>query len=49
MLIWLIATGGVDPRLVKAAQSATEKATTLPGKSAANRKRVPWEEVAIAL
>jgi hypothetical protein len=45
MLLWLISAGGVTPRLVKAARSEADKATSLPGKSAAIRKHVPWEEI----
>jgi hypothetical protein len=49
MLLWLINAAKVKPRLVKTALSAAEQASSLPGKSAAIRKYVSWEEVANVL
>ncbi len=49
MLLWLIEAGRVKPDLVRAAKRATGRAGTMPGKSAAIRKHVPWSEVVKAL
>lgn len=46
MLLWIIEAAGVKPALVKAANRASASGSTLPEKSAAIRKLVPWEELA---
>src|SRR5437764_6090445 len=45
MLLWLINAAGVKPGLIRAAQQASSRASTLPSKSASIRKLVPWSEV----
>lgn len=49
MLLWLISASEVAPQLVKAAQESAGAASSMPGKSAAIRKCVPWPLVAAAL
>ena len=49
MLLWLIAAAEVAPGFVRAAQEAANAAQSMPGKSAAIRKCVPWPVVAAAL
>lgn len=49
MLSWLIDAAGVDPMTVASARRAARKGQTLGQKSAAIRKRVPWEELFGAL
>jgi len=49
MLLWLIAAAGVKPSLVAAARREAAHATTMPGKSAAIRKHVPWPILCAAL
>lgn len=49
MLLWLISASEVAPQLVKAAQESAGAASSMPGKSAAIRKCVPWPIVAAAL
>jgi len=49
MLLWLIASAGVKPGLVRTARLASGKVSTLPGKSASIRKHVPWSVVVEAL
>jgi hypothetical protein len=49
MLLWLVAAARVNPDLVHAASRASNRAATMPGKSASIRKHVPWSEVAAAL
>ena len=49
MLLWIIKAARVNPRLVKAAQSASDRAKTMQEKSAAIRKHVPWKEVSAVL
>ena len=49
MLHWIISAGGVRPKLIKAARSASLHAVSLQQKSAAIRRLVPWEELMEAL
>lgn len=49
MLLWLVDTAGVDRQLLATAQLAAATATSLPGKSAAIRKHVPWPTIVEAL
>ena len=49
MLLWLIGAAGVKPALIKTARLASSRGSTLPGKSASIRRRVPWSVVATAL
>jgi hypothetical protein len=49
MLLWLLKAAGVQPKLVKDAQAASKKGSTLQEKSAAIRKIVPWEIVEYTL
>lgn len=49
MLLWLMKAARVKPKLVKAAQSASDRANTMQEKSAAIRKHVSWQEVSPAL
>ncbi len=45
MLLWLIEAAGVPRAAVQKARVAAARASTLSSKSAAVRKRVPWEMV----
>jgi hypothetical protein len=49
MLLWIIAAAGVKPSLVNAARRVSTHGSTLQQKSAAIRRLVPWEELAVAL
>ncbi|HRF48208.1 MAG TPA: hypothetical protein PLC98_11340 [Anaerolineales bacterium] len=45
MLLWLISACGVDRKLAKAAQQATEGVPTMMQKSGAVRRLVPWHTI----
>ena len=49
MLLWLISAAGVNAAAVRRARSASARASSLAGKSAAIRNRVAWSEVVAAL
>jgi hypothetical protein len=49
MLLWIIDAACVRPELVKAAKRASAIETTLPAKSSAIRRLVPWDVLAGAL
>lgn len=49
MLLWIIETAGVEPKLVKKAKSVVDDKKTLQANSAAIRRIVPWEMLANAL
>ena len=49
MLLWIIVAAKVNGDLAKSAQSACNRVSTMQKKSAAIRKQVPWEAVAMAL
>lgn len=49
LLIWLTEAAGVDAQLVLQAKQAADSANSMPGKSAAIRKLIPWELVCDAL
>jgi hypothetical protein len=49
MLTWLIEAAGIAPELVRKACRSSAAATSLPQKSAAVRKHVPWHELCKAL
>ena len=49
MLLWLITASGIDPKIVAAAKHTITKLPTLPQKSAAIHKYIPWEVLAAAL
>jgi hypothetical protein len=45
MLLWLIEAAGVPLQLVRKTRRASAVASTLPQKSAAVRRHVPWHEL----
>lgn len=49
LLLWLTEAAGVDARLVLRAKDAAASANSMPGKSAAIRKLIPWQLVCGAL
>lgn len=49
LLLWLVAAAGLRADLVASARASAEAATTMPGKSAAVRRQVPWATVCEAL
>lgn len=49
MLLYLIKAAGVEPPMVKAAEEAAARGTTMMQQSGAIRKQVPWDTVREAL
>jgi hypothetical protein len=49
LLLWLTAAAGVDTELVLRATEAAASANSMPAKSAAIRKLIPWDVVCEAL
>jgi hypothetical protein len=49
MLLWLISAAGVSSRLLSSAKQAAAVTSSLPGKSAAIRRHVPWSMIVTAL
>ena len=48
MLLWLIRAAGVQMELLQNARKAADEANTMPAKSAAVRRHVPWSVLADA-
>ena len=49
LLLWLVTSAGVNAELVVLARASAEAAKSMPAKSAAMRRQIPWATVCDAL